>query len=69
MAKCWPSTAPVSPHGTASTGPVSVLGRGGSYLGSVHQPPRVQQPEAVLMAVAEARPVGVPLGVTVLVLQ
>lgn len=46
-----------------------MLGRGGSYLGSVHQPPRVQQPEAVLMAVAEARPVGVPLGVTVLVLQ
>jgi len=41
----------------------------GSYLGRVHQPPGVQQAEAVLMAVAEAGLVDVPLRVTILVLK
>lgn len=57
----------------ASTGPVTRLGLlwrgGGSYLGRVDQPPGVEQAEAVLVAVAEASLVGVPLGVAILVLQ
>lgn len=68
--------ATVSPHGVASTGlsllclpPGHAWDREGDYLGSVHQPPGVQQAEAVLVAVAEAGLVDVPLGVTILVLK
>lgn len=78
---CWPSTAAVSPHSITRTGHIPAMGlgfsacpqsrcrRAGNYLGSIHQPPGVEQAEAMLVAVAEARLVCVPLGVMVLVLQ
>lgn len=74
----------VSPYSVTGTGAVPAMGlgwvgllclpqgrcgRAGHYLGSVHQPPGVEQAEAVLVAVAEASLVRVPLGVAVLVLQ
>lgn len=41
----------------------------GHYLGSVDQPPSVEQAKPVLVTVAEAGLVGVPLGTMVFVLQ
>lgn len=71
-----------SPHGVASTGPVPTTGlcwlhlpmghtwdREGNYLGSIHQPPGIQQAKAMLMAMAEAGLVDVPLRVAILVLK
>lgn len=40
-----------------------------SHLGSVHESPSIEQPEPMLMAVAEAGLVGDPVGATVLILR
>lgn len=40
-----------------------------NYLGSIDQPPGVEQAEAVLVAVTEASLVGVPDGMMIFVLQ